>query len=159
MGDVPAPGSWPPDIPEWEWALWRSFFPMEAELWQWLTRKLRDDTGLSEADWEVLDALGNASGGAMRAHELARRVSFSKPRLHQHAARMTQRGLLAQRSAPEDGRGTIISLTGPGWATFRDAQVHRAGHIRQALIDALSPDEVTALTEISAKIRDNLRRL
>jgi DNA-binding MarR family transcriptional regulator len=159
MGDVPGAGPWPPDIPDWERALWTSFFPMEGELWQWLTRKLRDDTGLSEPDWQVLDALGNAPGHALRARELARRASFSKARLHQHAARMTQRGLLEQHPAPEDGRGMIISLTEHGLATFRRAQVHRARHIRQALIDALSPGEVAALTAISAKVRDHLGRL
>ena len=142
-----------------EWKLWTSFFPMESELWQWLSRRLRDDTDLSEADWQVLDALGNTPGHLMRAFELAERTNSSKSRLHQHAARMTKRGLLQQHPAPDDARGTVIGLTADGLARFRTAQSHRARHIREALIDALSPEEVDLLIEMSTKIRRNLRDL
>ncbi|MBB5916568.1 DNA-binding MarR family transcriptional regulator [Nocardia transvalensis] len=142
-----------------EWALWTSFFPMEGELWQWLGRRLRDDTGLSEADWQVLDALGNTPGHSLRAFELAGRISFSKSRLHQHAGRMAGRGLLEQNPSPEDGRGTVVVLTAEGLACFRRAQTHRARHIREALLDALAPEEVDTLIALSTKIRDNLRRL
>jgi len=159
MGSEAPDGRWPPNIPQREWDLWTSFFPMEAELWQWLSRKLRDDADLSEADWQVLDALGNTPGHAARAFELARRTAFSKSRLSQHAARMTQRGLLRQHAAADDGRGLVIELTPRGLATFRTAQVHRARHIRQAVIEALEPGELDALITASARIRDNLRRL
>ncbi|MFD9549095.1 MarR family winged helix-turn-helix transcriptional regulator [Nocardia salmonicida] len=142
-----------------EWKLWTSFFPMEGELWQWLSRRLRDDTDLSEADWQVLDALGNTPGHLMRAFELAERTNSSKSRLHQHAARMTKRGLLQQHPATDDARGTVIGLTAEGLARFRTAQSHRARHIREALIDALSPEEVDLLIELSTKIRRNLRDL
>lgn len=148
-----------PRATEREWALWTSFFPMESELWQWLGRRLRDDTGLSEPDWQVLDILGNTPGHALRAFHLAERASFSKSRLHQHAARMTARGYLRQQPSPDDGRGTIIALTETGLATFRDAQTHRARHIREAIVDALTPAEVDALIALSTKIRDNLRDL
>ncbi|MBF6171004.1 MarR family winged helix-turn-helix transcriptional regulator [Nocardia blacklockiae] len=149
----------PPIASPREWALWTSFFPMEGELWQWLGRRLRDDANLSEADWQVLDALGNTPGHALRAFVLAERISFSKPRLHQHAARMMKRGLLEQHPAPEDGRGTVLALTDAGLACFRRAQVHRAGHIRAALVDALSPEELDTLIALSTKIRRHLRRL
>ncbi|MFF2083721.1 MarR family winged helix-turn-helix transcriptional regulator [Nocardia sp. NPDC058176] len=148
-----------PQATEQEWALWTSFFPMEAELWQWLSRSLRADTGLSEADWQVLEILGNTPGHSLRAFHLAERIKFSKSRLHQHAARMTTRGFLEQHPAPEDGRGTIITLTSVGLSTFRDAQIHRARHIREALIEALTPDEVDTLIDLSTKIRRTVREL
>ncbi|MEV0247584.1 MarR family winged helix-turn-helix transcriptional regulator [Nocardia sp. NPDC050712] len=142
-----------------EWALWTSFFPMEAELWQWLSRRLRDDADLSEADWQVLDALGNTPDHALRAFELAARISFSKSRLHQHAGRMIARGLLHQNPAAEDGRGTVLGLTPEGLAHFRQAQIHRARHIREALVEVLTTEELDTLIDISTKIRRNLGHL
>ncbi|MFJ1456722.1 MarR family winged helix-turn-helix transcriptional regulator [Nocardia sp. N2S4-5] len=132
---------------------------MEGELWQWLSRRLRTDADLSEADWQVLDMLGNTPGHSLRAFELAKRISFSKPRLHQHAARMIKRGLLQQQPSREDERGTVFGLTPLGLDCFRRAQTHRARHIREALLDALSPEEVDTLIDLSTKIRRNLRRL
>src|SRR5262245_60650550 len=109
----------PPGTTEQEWQLWTSFFPMERDLWQHLSSRLRESDQLSEADWQVLDALGNTSGHALRAFELAERTNSSRSRLHQHASRMTQRGLLQQQPAEHDGRGTVIGLTPAGLAAFR----------------------------------------
>ncbi|MGV9677913.1 MarR family winged helix-turn-helix transcriptional regulator [Nocardia sp. NPDC003482] len=149
----------PPRPTPRERALWHSFFPMEAELWQWLGRRLRADAELSEADWRVLDALGNTAGHRLRAHELAARIAFGKSRLHQHVTRMVGRGLLHREPAPDDGRGTVVSLTPEGLTRFRRAQHHRARHIREALLDPLTPDEVDTLVRLAEKVRAHLRQL
>ncbi|WP_067687612.1 MarR family winged helix-turn-helix transcriptional regulator [Nocardia jejuensis] len=143
---------------ERERALWDAFFPMNAELWQALTRRLQQDTGLSEPDWQVLNALGNTDGHTLRAFELAKVLMFGKSRLHQHVGRMEQRGLVERGPVPGDARATVVYLTPQGLSTFRRAQAHRARHIREELVGALTADEVEQLTTLSYKIRAHVRR-
>ncbi|MFJ9523185.1 MarR family winged helix-turn-helix transcriptional regulator [Kitasatospora sp. NPDC101801] len=143
---------------ERERALWDAFFHMDTELWQVLTRRLQQDTGLSEPDWQVLDALGNAEGHTLRSFELAKTLMFGKSRLHQHVGRMEQRGLVERRPVPGDARATVVSLTPDGLSVSRRAQAYRARHIREELIGGLTTDEVEQLIAISDKIRAHVRR-
>ena len=143
---------------ERERALWDAFFHMDAELWQVLTRRLQQDTGLSEPDWQVLDALGNAEGHTLRAFELAKVLMFGKSRLHQHVGRMEQRALVERGPVPGDARATVVSLTPHGLSVFRRSQAYRARHIREELVGALTADEVEQLIAISDRIRAHVRR-
>ena len=142
-----------------ERSLWFSFFPMDAALWQRLSKQLKRDTGLSEPDFQVLVTLLNAGPHALRAHDLAARIDFDKARLHRHLERMQQRGLVERRRDGEDRRGVRVALTARGRDAIIAARPVRGIHIREAMVDALSDDELESFVRACEKILRHLRTL
>src|SRR5262245_25884599 len=93
---------------------WRGYRRMRALLDPRLARDLMRDSGLSEADYDVLSTLGETDRHRMRLSELAAHMLWSKSRLSHHIARMEQRGLVAREPCDDDGRGSIVALTAHG---------------------------------------------
>jgi DNA-binding MarR family transcriptional regulator len=117
--------------------VWRSLLAVHANLLGRLDGELRRDCGLSLADYDVLVALSESDGGALRMTELAGRVMLSPSGLTRRVDRLVGRRLVARRACPSDGRGSLAALTPDGWEQLRvAAPVHVAG-VRRYLIDVL----------------------
>src|SRR5262249_48747301 len=84
-----------------------------------IARDLHRESGLSEADYDVLSTLSEKPEGCWRARDLAAQLLWSTSRLAHHVGRMEQRGLVARRPCPDDARGALISLTKQGRAPHR----------------------------------------
>ena len=144
------------DQPHWLTArqqrAWLRYRRMRILLDLQLARDLSRDCGLSEPDYDVLSTLSESPDGQWRAGDLAARLSWSTSRLAHHAARMQSRGLVARRSAAEDGRGAVICLTDGGWATLRAAAPRHVQSVRRHFIDLLTAEEVDTLAAIAEKV-------
>src|SRR5258708_13602302 len=79
-----------------------------------IARDLNRDSGLSEADYDVLSTLSEKPEGRWRARDLAAQLLWSTSRLAHHVGRMEQRSLVARPPCADDGRGALISLTEQG---------------------------------------------
>ena len=79
---------------EREMSAWRTFYEMQEVLRGRLEQQLQADSGLSNADYTVLVALSETTGGHLRAVELGRRLGWEKSRLHHQLTRMCRRGLI-----------------------------------------------------------------
>ena len=112
-----------------------------------LSRLVQADSGMSAADYLVLVKL-TESGGRMRFTEL---VEWEKSRMSHQVGRMTKRGLVAKEDCPDDGRGAFIVATPAGHKAIEDAAPPHVAHVRRLFIDALTPEELTALAHISTK--------
>jgi DNA-binding MarR family transcriptional regulator len=117
-----------------------------------LARDLNRDSGLSEADYDVLSTLSESPDGEWRAGDLAARLLWSTSRLAHQVRRMEERGLVERRSSPDDGRGAVVALSGGGWSTLKDAAAPHVASVRRNLIDLLSPAEMRALDRIAGKV-------
>ena len=88
------------DEPRWlderEQRAWRRFITMQAQLRARLARQMQRESGLSEADYEVLVQLSEAPCGRQRVFELGQATQWEKSRLSHHLTRMVQRGLVAR---------------------------------------------------------------
>ena len=130
---------------------WRGYRRMHTLLDLQVARDL-GDSGLSDADYDVLSTLSEAPQGQWRAGELAKRLLWSTSRLAHHTGRMQRRGLVARVDCPGDGRGTGLALTDSGWATLRRAAPDHVRSVRRHIIDLLDADEVRSLASIAAKV-------
>src|SRR5579875_3949840 len=84
---------------------WLGYRRMRALLDLQVTRDLARDSGLSDADYDVLSNVSEADEHRLRLGDLAAHMLWSKSRLSHHLTRMEQRGLLARQDVPSDGRG------------------------------------------------------
>jgi len=135
---------------------WRRFITMKAQLQARMARQLQRDSGLSEADYEVLVQLSEAPCDRQRVFELGQATQWEKSRLSHHLTRMAQRGLVARESCPTDSRGAFVVLTEAGRQAIERAAPQHVEHVRQWFIDALTPEQLDAMAEMADAVLDRL---
>lgn len=135
------------------WYAWRRVFPLiNAEI----ARDLSQDSALSEADYDVLSALGSTDGHRMRISALAVLMRWSRSRLSHQLTRMEQRGIVRREDVATDGRGAEVVLTGAGVATITTAAPLHVESVRRHLIDVLTPDQLRTLAEVGEVLRERM---
>jgi DNA-binding MarR family transcriptional regulator len=140
-----------------EEAAWRRYRRMRTLLDLAISRDLRRDSGLSEADYDVLSTLSESADGSWRARDLATRLLWSTSRLAHQVGRMEQRGLVARSGTDTDGRGAVVALTSNGRAVLEAAAPPHVDSVRSNLIDLLTPSEIKTLHRIAGKVVDHLQ--
>jgi DNA-binding MarR family transcriptional regulator len=136
---------------------WLGYRRMRALLDLQITRDLARDSGLSDADYDVLSDLSESAGHMLRLSELAAHMLWSKSRLSHHVTRMQQRGLVARQECPSDGRGAILTLTETGWQAIRDAAPAHVDSVRRNFIDHLSGEQIQMLGDLTEGVLAHLR--
>lgn len=131
---------------------WRSYLELQRRLGRRLARQLQQDSGLSEADFEVLVELSEAPGGRRRSFELCESMQWEKSRLSHHLTRMEKRGLVAREECRTDARGADVVLTRQGRRTIEQAAPLHVAEVRAAFIDPLGADGVAALDRLCAAV-------
>jgi DNA-binding MarR family transcriptional regulator len=137
---------------------WRGYRRMRTLLNLQLGRDLMRESGLSEADYDVLSGLSETQGHRMRLSELAAQMLWSKSRLSHHITRMQQRGLVRREECEGDARGSVIVLTDAGWQTIVDAAPGHVTSVRRHMIDLLTEEEIEALASLSHRVVGHLAR-
>lgn len=138
---------------------WRNLMSMQETLVEFLERQLRNRSGLSRADYEVLAHLSEAADGRLRSFELGRLLRWEKSRLSQHLSRMQNRGLVERERCLSDQRGAVIAITVDGSALIEAAAPLHAADVRDAVVDHLSESELEALGAICGKVLARLAAL
>ncbi|MBV8527238.1 MAG: MarR family transcriptional regulator [Candidatus Dormibacteraeota bacterium] len=108
--------------------------------------------GLSHPDYYVLVQLSESSERRMRMSDLASGIQWSKSRLSHHLDRMELRGLVSREDCPSDARGAYACLTPAGLRAIEDAAPGHVASVRRHFIDALTPDQLETLAEISETV-------
>lgn len=141
-----------------EQCAWRGYLRMQGELASQLNRRLLAATSLSAADYEVLVRLSESPGETLRVFELGSAVDWEKSRLSHHLRRMVARGLVDRRECPTDGRGAFVVLTSAGRKAIAAAAPQHVDDVRRYVVDALGPERLAALREISETVLAALQR-
>jgi len=131
---------------------------MQGQLRSRLGSQLQRETGLSEADYEVLVNLSEAPNGRLRPSEIGGATQWEKSRISHHVSRMEERGLVKRMACPTDRRGAFVAITAAGRRAIERAAPVHVGHVREAFIDALAPSQLDALAEISETVLARLVR-
>jgi DNA-binding MarR family transcriptional regulator len=120
-----------PTEPDWldprEDRAWRAFQHVHHQLTLRLRQHLLQDSGLTEADYEILAVLSEHPTGHMPAQELSALVQWEKSRLSHQVRRMQERGLIAREPNPADGRSAMICLLPAGRRAIKDTSITSAG--------------------------------
>jgi DNA-binding MarR family transcriptional regulator len=131
---------------------WRGYRRMFLLLNAQVARDLLADSGLSEADYDVLSTLSETKQRRERLSVLSARMLWEQSRLSHHITRMQRRGLVEREEAPDDGRGSVIALTRAGMQAVRSAAPKHVAAVRAHMIDRLTADEIRVLGDITEKI-------
>ncbi|WP_224059245.1 MarR family winged helix-turn-helix transcriptional regulator [Streptomyces kanamyceticus] len=101
--------------------------------------------GLSEGEFDVLAALRRAGEPFERAPgELAAHTMVTTGAMTKRIDRLERGGLVTRRRAAGDGRGRVVALTAAGRELIDRAFTEHM-HNERRLLDALTPDEATAV--------------
>ena len=135
-----------------EEAAWRRYRRMRTVLDLAISRDLRVDSSLSDADYDVLSTLSEGEGDSWRAGDLATRLMWSSSRLAHQVGRMERRGLVRRTASDGDGRGAVVTLTAAGREVLEAAAPAHVASVRRHLIDLLDEDDVAALDRIASTV-------
>ena len=121
-----------------------------------LDSQLRRDAEMTHFDYYVLAMLSESPDRTMRMTHLAERTTATLARLSHVVQRLEARGLLERVPCPGDRRVTNARLTEAGWQKVRDAAPGHVTFVRDNVIDALTPEQITQLGDITQAILHRL---
>jgi DNA-binding MarR family transcriptional regulator len=121
-----------------------------------LEAQLKRDADLTHFEYWVLAMLSEAPERTLRMTALASRTSATLSRLSHVVARLEGRGLIERFPCPEDRRATNARLTGAGWDRVVASAPGHLDTVREYVVDALTPRQITALSAITDAILDRL---
>ena len=135
---------------------WRGYRRLFTLLEAQLARDLADDSDLSMADYTVLSNLVETEDRRWRVTELAEYMQWSQSRLSHQLRRMEERGLVLREQAPDDGRGSVVTLTRDGLHAIAAATPGHLAAVRKHMIDLLTPDQLSTLADIAETVLTHL---
>jgi DNA-binding MarR family transcriptional regulator len=121
-----------------------------------ISRDMQRDSGLSEADYDVLSNLSEREGHRWRLSKLAAHMLWSTSRLSHHLTRMEQRGLVRRQDDPADARGAFVVLTRKGIRAIEAAAPSHVESVREHFIDLLSKKQIDTLGDIATIVLGHL---
>lgn len=133
---------------------WRSFLTGMTLLFDSLDRDLRESSGLSLPEYEILVRLSEAPDRRLRMAVLADSVSHSRSRVTHTIARLERSGLVDRRACESDGRGVNAHLTERGWDTLVAAAPRHVRSVRAALVDQVTPEDLAAVGRVFRAVTD-----
>lgn len=121
-----------------------------------LDSQLRREAELTHFEYYVLAMLSEAPQHTLRMTALALETNATLPRLSHVVRRLEGRGLAERFPCPDDARATNARLTPAGWDKVRETAPGHVDTVRQYVLDALTPEQVTQLTAIGEAILQRL---
>jgi DNA-binding MarR family transcriptional regulator len=155
------PGGPPSGAQRWlnppEMAGWLAFLEVSHLLDRAIDQQLRQDAGLSHAQYEILGRLAAAEGGQLRMSELAEVIVVSRSGLTYQVTQLEKAGLVRREKCPSDDRGVLATVTSAGRSALDRAAPGHLRVVRENLIDRLTPGQLAALTDGLTAARQRLR--
>jgi DNA-binding MarR family transcriptional regulator len=106
---------------------------------------------LSMREYDVLYTLSKCRE-PVRLGELHQHVLLSQPALSRMVDRLVERGFVARRADPDDGRGVRLALTEAGRDKQRQIGRRHARSVARAVSSRLTADELRELDTICGKL-------
>lgn len=139
-----------------ELGIWRAFIETAEILRSRLSARLQSESSLSPGDYAVLLALRESGGQRLRSSDLAATIGWERSRLSHHLGRMERRGLVRRDDCATDSRGAEVTITDAGAQAFHSASLPHLRAIQRIFVDALTPQQLDAVAEITTALRARL---
>lgn len=136
--------------------IWRDYIETANTLRTRLGGRLQSESSLSTGDYQVLLALTEAPKHTLRSSELAAMIEWERSRLSHHLGRMEKRQLIRRVPCADEVHGVDVIATDSGRASFRAGSVPHLRAVRELFIEALSPEQLAHLDDISTALRGHL---
>lgn len=131
---------------------WVRFAAVLELLPRFLDSQLERDEELSHFDYYSLAMLSEAPHRTLRMTALAGMTNATLPRLSRVMNRLEEASYVRREPCPGDRRATNVVLTDAGWEKVVHAAPGHVRTVRELVIDALAPEQVDQLSEISARL-------
>jgi DNA-binding MarR family transcriptional regulator len=109
--------------------------------------------GVNVTEWRIMSLLAIEPG--IPASRICHVIGFDKGPVSRQLALLQKRGLVAIRTAPDDGRSHSITLTAKGRAAH-DKVIVAALERERKLLSCLDKDEREILIDLLRRIHENL---
>jgi DNA-binding MarR family transcriptional regulator len=133
-------------------ASWLSVVQLITRLPWAIDAQLQREADLSMIEYMAMAMLSGAPARTLRMSELAERTSSSLSRLSHLAKRLESRGYIRREADPADGRFTNAILLPDGLAKLESAAPGHVAHVRQLVVDNLSPERLRRLGQDAERI-------
>jgi len=148
-----------PWLPASQKRAWVAFMRVQLRMNYEMNRQLQRDSGLSLADYHVLNQLSMAPDHKLQITELAALIGWERSRLSHQVRRLCERGLTERIQSEDDGRATDAVLTKKGLEVTAAAAPEHVALVRKLFFAPL-PDELVnpftaALEHIQASLNLN----
>lgn len=137
-------------------ATWFAYMRVALRLDFEVNHELQAHSGLSHADFHVLNALADSPGQHLPVSDLALRIGWERSRLSHHVLRMEKRGLVARRRADGDARVTEVALSPDGSDALQRATPSHVELVKQLFFDGLDPALLAPLHRGLEQIHDRI---
>jgi len=138
---------------------WLAYVEFSTHLADHLNRQLRRDAGMTHADYVLLAVLSSAPEHQLTMSELAERLRITRSRLTHAVTRLQEAGYVDRRDCPSNRRNQLATLTPTGMRHLEEIAPGHVEAVRQAVFDALTPEQVGQLAEIGEAISAALHRI
>lgn len=135
---------------------WLGLVRIMAKLPAVLNDQLERDADLNYFEYIVLAMLSERPDRTRRMNELAAVTNSTLPRLSNVVKRLEVRKLLKRRPDPADGRFTQAILTQAGMRTVVAAAPGHVDTVREFVIDAVTPTQLSQLRTAAAAILERI---
>lgn len=139
-------------LDEREWALWRALTLMSRQLSGTVDQRLRDDAGISSADFEILHALAGHASHRARSRELAQMLMWEKSRISHQVSRMVNRGLVQRTECDTDMRGMWVELAPAGRDALEAALPGYQQELSSRFTSLMNDSEATSFVSAALKV-------
>ncbi|MGB8406727.1 MAG: MarR family winged helix-turn-helix transcriptional regulator [Mycobacterium sp.] len=135
---------------------WVAFMHVQLRMNYEINNQLQRDSGLSLADYHVMNPLSMAPDNRMQVTDLAGLIGWERSRLSHHLRRLTERGFTERVQSADDGRATDAVLTKKGMAALEEAAPGHVEHVRKLFFDSLPEDLIAPFTAALEHIQVSL---
>ena len=121
-------------------------------------QQLREAGDLSYVQFQLLARLGlDSPTGSHRMTDLADGVVYSRSGLTYQAGLLEKAGLVTRTPSADDERGITVTITDAGRTLLGKVMPGHTEVIKHLLLEPLSHDDVKALADLLAPVRDHMR--
>ena len=137
---------------------WRGLMALRIGLVGHLARQLAQDSGITEAEFEVLVVVSETPGQRIRSRDLGKALNWERSRLSHQITRMEERGMVAREQCENDARGFDVLLTKVGLKAIQAAAPAHLEGVRHCFIGLLTPAQMKTLSSIAEVVTEHLKK-
>src|SRR5260370_25663663 len=135
---------------------WMAYMRVQLRMSYEINRQLQRDSGLSLADYHVLNALSNAPDHKLQITDLAALIGWERSRLSHQVRRLCERGLTKRVQSEVDGRATDAVLTKKGLSAIVAAAPGHVALVKKLFFEPLPDELVSPFTAALEHIQPSL---
>ncbi|HTJ25507.1 MAG TPA: MarR family transcriptional regulator [Candidatus Limnocylindria bacterium] len=130
-----------------ELRLWHAWLQISEAVTSQVARDVAEASGLSAADYGILERLVEIGNGRLRQRELAAALNWDKSRISHQLTRMQERDLLTRSKTTQDG--SQVAITRLGRDALERARPIHAQAVRRHLIKRLTPEQAATILTLA----------